>query len=466
MVWFFKKKKNKEEEAKQDEKPVLNEELNQDEMLEEEAQVIAETSDKEETLKSEEIESVETDADLEEALEEVIEEIEPVEEALEAPLSAQIESEAEDDILKSDPEEVLEETQTSEPKQEEVKDEVVEGNEDDDEVLETAAKFFDFTENEQEETDIDKPEEEKSGWFTRLREGLSKSSTKISDGITSVFTKSKLDDTLIEELEDILITSDLGPTTAAKLVNEIAKDRFGKDVTDEEIKELLAVEVEKILEPVEKRLTIFESKKPFVILMSGVNGAGKTTTIGKIGHLLKSQGKKVMMAAGDTFRAAAIEQLTVWGERSNIEVYAKEIGSDAAALAYEAYERAIELGMDVLIIDTAGRLQNKKNLMEELSKIVRVLKKHDEDAPHSRLIVLDATTGQNAHSQIEAFSEAIDITGMVMTKLDGSAKGGVIVSLADKYKMPIHAIGIGEKIEDLRPFKARSFARGLMGLEE
>ncbi len=313
---------------------------------------------------------------------------------------------------------------------------------------------------------IEEEPEEKKSWFGRLTEGLSKSSNKITSGISSVLTKRKLDDELIEELEEILIMADLGPKTAHKLVSDLAKDRFGKDITDVEVKQILSDIVAGILEPVAKPLKVNAEHKPFVILMVGVNGAGKTTTIGKIGNILKAEGKSVMMAAGDTFRAAAIEQLTVWGERSNIPVFSKTIGSDAAALAYEAYEKAKADNIDVLIIDTAGRLQNKTNLMEELSKIVRVLKKHDETAPHGRLIVLDATTGQNAHSQIDAFKQTVDLTGLIVTKLDGSAKGGVIVSLADQFELPIHAVGVGESIEDLKPFKAPDFARSLMGLED
>ncbi len=312
----------------------------------------------------------------------------------------------------------------------------------------------------------EEPEEDKKGWFKRLTTGLSKSSNKITQGISDVLTKRKLDDELLEELEDILIVADLGPRTAAKIMADFSKDRFGKDVTDVEVKTFLADAIETILKPVAKPLNVVSDHKPHVILMTGVNGAGKTTTIGKIGRQLKMQGKSVMMAAGDTFRAAAVEQLTVWGERSNIPVFAKEIGSDAAALVYEAYAEAKKQGVDVLLVDTAGRLQNKLNLMQELEKIVRVMRKLDETAPHDSLIVLDATTGQNAHSQLSAFKEAVDLTGMIVTKLDGSAKGGVIVSLADQFNMPIHAVGVGETIDDLKPFTAREFALSLMGLEE
>lgn len=306
--------------------------------------------------------------------------------------------------------------------------------------------------------------EPKKGWIQRLSEGLSKSSSKIATGISDILTKRKLDETVLEELEDVLIMGDLGPVTASSLVQALSDERFGKDISDEEIKEFLAGKIAEILEPVAVPLVIDTNHKPFVILVTGVNGAGKTTTIGKLAKIYKDQGLKVMIGAGDTFRAAAVEQLAVWGARAGVPVIKKDLGADAAALAFEAYEQAKQQGSDVLLIDTAGRLQNKANLMAELEKIVRVLKKHDETAPHSRLIVLDATTGQNAHSQVDVFKEKIDLTGMIVTKLDGSAKGGVLVSLADIYKLPVHAIGVGEKQQDLQAFKAVDYARSLMGL--
>jgi fused signal recognition particle receptor len=301
--------------------------------------------------------------------------------------------------------------------------------------------------------------------FGRLREGLSKSSNKISEGLTSILTKRKLDEETLAELEELLITADLGPATAARLVAEIAKNRFGKEVTAEEIRTALAEEIEKILAPAEKPLPM-QDARPFVLLMAGVNGAGKTTTIGKLAQQFRNEGRSVMLAAGDTFRAAAVGQLKVWGERVGCPVVAKEEGADAAALAYEAVERAQAENADILIIDTAGRLQNKSNLMEELSKVVRVIGKKMPGAPHAALLVLDATVGQNAHSQVDAFRQMIDITGLVVTKLDGTAKGGVLVSLVEKFGLPVHAIGIGEGIDDLRPFSAADYARAIVGLDQ
>ncbi len=308
------------------------------------------------------------------------------------------------------------------------------------------------------------PKEEKKGFFKKLSEGLSQSSTKISTGITDIFTKKKLDTETLGQLEELLITADLGPATAAKLAAAVSKNRFGKEVSSEEIRDALADEVEAILKPVEKPIDT-TSAKPFVILMVGVNGTGKTTTIGKWGHQFKHDGKKVMLAAGDTFRAAAVEQLKVWGTRIDCPVVTKEEGADAAALAYEAVDRALNENADVLMIDTAGRLQNKSDLMAELEKIVRVIKKKIPDAPHATILVLDATVGQNAHSQVELFKQLVNVTGIIVTKLDGTAKGGVLVSLAERFVLPVHAIGIGEGIEDLRPFAARDFARSLTGLQ-
>lgn len=305
-------------------------------------------------------------------------------------------------------------------------------------------------------------EKPQQGWFEKLKTGLSQSSSKISSGITDIFTRRKLDRETLAELEELLITADLGPATAAKLVEEISKDRFDKEVAPEEIKQALADEIAKILAPAEKPLDI--DKKPFIILMAGVNGTGKTTTIGKLGHHFKNEGKKVMLAAGDTFRAAAVNQLKVWGERIGCAVVAKEEGADAAALAFEAIDRAQAEGADILFIDTAGRLQNKANLMEELSKIIRVIQKKIPDAPHATLLVLDATVGQNAHSQVELFKKMIPITGLIVTKLDGTAKGGVVVSLVERFGLPVHAIGIGEGIDDLRPFAAADYARAIVGI--
>ncbi|WP_448189323.1 signal recognition particle-docking protein FtsY [Azospirillum sp. sgz301742] len=304
----------------------------------------------------------------------------------------------------------------------------------------------------------------KKGWLARLKDGLSKSSSKLTDGITGIFTKRKLDDEALEELEELLITADLGPATAARMTAELARTRFGKEIGPEEVKAALAAEVAKIVGPVARPLTIDMNLKPHVILLVGVNGTGKTTTIGKLARQFRDEGKTVMLAAGDTFRAAAVSQLKIWGERTGCAVVAKETGADAAGLAYEALERARAEKVDVLLIDTAGRLQNKTGLMDELRKIVRVIKKVDETAPHTTLLTLDATTGQNAHSQVEVFRDMVNVSGLILTKLDGSARGGVLVSLAEKFKLPVHAIGIGEGVYDLRPFDADAFAKSLMGL--
>lgn len=309
-------------------------------------------------------------------------------------------------------------------------------------------------------------EEGKKSWFARLKDGLKRSSSKLTTGIADIFTKRRLDDDALEEFEDLLITSDLGVTTAAKLGAELSRTRFDKEVDPAEVQEFIATEVAKILEPVAKPLVIDATKKPHVILVVGVNGSGKTTTIGKLAKTYRDQGLKVMMAAGDTFRAAAVEQLKVWGERTGCPVIARDTGADAAGLAFDAIDQAKREGYDLLLIDTAGRLQNKAHLMDELKKIVRVIHKRDETAPHDTLLVLDATTGQNAHSQVEVFSEATNVTGLIVTKLDGTAKGGVVVALAEKFAKPVHAIGVGESAEDLRPFDAKSFARSLAGLED
>ena len=302
-------------------------------------------------------------------------------------------------------------------------------------------------------------------WLKKLKKGLGRSSAQITDAIASLFTaKRKLDETLLEELEEVLIASDMGATTAAMLVGELRRTRFDKEISADEVREALAQEIEKILLPVAVPLQIDDTLSPHVILVCGVNGAGKTTTIGKLAKQFSNNGKSVMLAAGDTFRAAAIEQLQVWGERTGCEVIASEIGSDSASLAFDALSKAREKKIDVLIIDTAGRLQNKTDLMAELEKIVRVIKKIDPSAPHNILLVLDATIGQNAHIQVETFKQMIGITGLAMTKLDGTAKGGVVVALADKYKLPVHAIGVGEDIDDLKAFAADDFSKNLMGL--
>lgn len=308
--------------------------------------------------------------------------------------------------------------------------------------------------------------EQKQSWFQRLKSGLKRSSSAISEGVSSIFTMRKLDSDTLEELEDLLITADLGVSAATKMTAALAVGRFDKEISNEEVTQVLSDEIEKILTPVAKPLDINRGFKPHVILMTGVNGAGKTTTIGKLAKRFKGEGKSVMLAAGDTFRAAAIEQLQVWGERVGAPVVTKELGSEAAALAYAAVDRAIEDNIDVLIIDTAGRLQNRTELMEELAKVVRVIGKRLPDAPHDTLIVLDATTGQNAVHQVEIFEKIARITGIIMTKLDGSARGGVLVACADKFDIPIHAIGVGEDIEDLQPFNPKDFATSLVGLAD
>ncbi|MCB2102180.1 MAG: signal recognition particle-docking protein FtsY [Rhodobacterales bacterium] len=307
--------------------------------------------------------------------------------------------------------------------------------------------------------------EKKGGWLSRLKQGLSRSSSKIADGITGLFTKRKLDEAALEELEELLITADLGVTTAARLTANLAKTRFNQDVDPLEVRAALADDMAEILAPVARPLEIDRARRPHVVLVCGVNGSGKTTTIGKMARQYRDAGLKVLLAAGDTFRAAAIEQLQVWGERADSPVVAKDLGADSAGLAFDALERARREGFDVLLIDTAGRLQNKKDLMAELAKVVRVIRKLDETAPHDCLLVLDATVGQNAHSQVETFRDMVDVTGLAMTKLDGTARGGVVVALAERFGLPMHAIGVGEGINDLRPFEARAFARSLMGLD-
>jgi fused signal recognition particle receptor len=307
--------------------------------------------------------------------------------------------------------------------------------------------------------------EPKKSWFGRLKEGLTKSTQRITQSITGLFTKKKLDQKTLDELEDVLIQADLGVAVAGQLVANLKRTRFDKEVTDEEVRGAFADDIAGILAPVAQSLAIDSAKKPHVVLVVGVNGSGKTTTIGKMARQFTEEGRKVMIAAGDTFRAAAVEQLRIWGDRSKVPVIARETGADAAGLAFEALKTAQDAKADVLLIDTAGRLQNKTGLMQELAKIVRVIRKLDESAPHSCLLVLDATVGQNAHSQVEVFREMVQVDGLVLTKLDGTAKGGVLVALAEKFKVPVVAIGVGEGIDDLRPFDARQFARGLMGLE-
>ena len=304
-----------------------------------------------------------------------------------------------------------------------------------------------------------------AGWLGRLKAGLARSSARLSDDLAAIFTGKKLDAEALQALEDTLIAGDLGPATAARLAKAVGRERFEKETGADEAREALAGEIAKILEPVARKLTIDGARKPHVILVVGVNGTGKTTTIGKLAKQLSEEGRSVMLCAGDTFRAAAIEQLKIWGERAGAPVVAGAPGANPAGLVYDALARARAEGADVLLVDTAGRLHNKANLMAELEKIIRVMRKLDADAPHSTLLVLDATTGQNAHAQVELFAKAAPVNGLVVTKLDGSAKGGVIVALAERFAIPVVAVGVGEAIDDLRPFAARDFARSLLGLD-
>jgi len=303
------------------------------------------------------------------------------------------------------------------------------------------------------------------GWLSRLTRGLSKSSKSITTSITSIFTKRKLDASTLEELEDVLIQADLGVAVSERIIKAVSAGRYDKEIEPEEVKRILAEEVAKVLKPVEVPFN-FGSEKPFVILVVGVNGAGKTTTIGKLGTIATGEGFKVMFAACDTFRAAAIEQLTIWGQRVGAKTLSRPTGSDSSGLAYDAMQTARADGTDILFIDTAGRLQNKAYLMDELDKIVRVVKKQDETAPHAVLLILDATTGQNAISQADIFTKVAGVTGLIMTKLDGTARGGILVAIAEKFALPIHAIGVGETIDDLQPFDADAFARAISGLSE
>ncbi|WP_322097061.1 signal recognition particle-docking protein FtsY [Pelagibius sp.] len=308
--------------------------------------------------------------------------------------------------------------------------------------------------------------EKKGGWFSRLKAGLTRSSSKLGDGIAGIFSKRKLDDAALEELEELLITADLGVATATRLTAELAKTRFNKDVDPEEVRSALAEDIARVLEPVARPLVLDPAQTPNVILVVGVNGSGKTTTIGKLASHYRAQGLSVRLAAGDTFRAAAIEQLKIWGERTGCPVVAGKQGADSAGLAFEAVEAAKAAGDDVLLIDTAGRLHNRAELMAELQKVARVIKKVEPSAPHHVVLVLDATTGQNALTQVGTFKELVDLTGLVVTKLDGSARGGVLVALAEKYGLPVHAVGVGEGAEDFRPFTAKDFARALVGVDE
>lgn len=301
----------------------------------------------------------------------------------------------------------------------------------------------------------------RTGWFQRLTKGLAKTSANLTEGITSIFTKRRIDAQTLQELEDVLIQADLGVETASRITAAIAGGRYEKGLSDADVKRVLASEIERVLAPVALPLVVDRARKPHVILVVGVNGSGKTTTIGKLAAQFAREGRRVVLAAGDTFRAAAIDQLRIWGERTGAAVIAREVGADSSGLAFDALKQASADGADVLLLDTAGRLQNKQALMDELSKIIRVLRKIDSSAPHSVLLVLDATTGQNALSQVEVFRERAGVTGLVMTKLDGTARGGILVAIAARHGLPVHAIGVGEAVDDLMPFAADEFARAI-----
>jgi fused signal recognition particle receptor len=303
-----------------------------------------------------------------------------------------------------------------------------------------------------------------TSWIDRVRTGFRRTSDRFGDNITGLFGKAALDDASLDALEEGLIASDLGPSTAAKIRDRLAGDRFERGVTEAEVRRVIAQELEAILAPVARPLDIHAFPRPQVILVVGVNGSGKTTTIAKLAHLFMEQDYSVLLAAGDTFRAAAIEQLRIWGDRAGVPVISGPEGSDSSAIVFDGVKRATAEGIDVLIVDTAGRLQNKKHLMDELAKIRKVLGRLNPAAPHDVVLVLDATTGQNALAQIEVFREVAGVSGLVMTKLDGTARGGVMVAAADKYGLPIHAIGIGEGMNDLRPFDAGEVAQAIAGV--
>jgi fused signal recognition particle receptor len=309
------------------------------------------------------------------------------------------------------------------------------------------------------------PDNSKLSWWRRLSGGLKRTSSSLGTAVADLVTKRKLDRAMLDDIEDVLLRADLGTEVAARIAAAVGVGRYDKSITADDVKAVVATEVEKVLAPVARPLVIDATQKPFVILVVGVNGSGKTTTIGKLAAKLGGEGRKVMLAAGDTFRAAAIEQLKIWGERTKSPVISGAQGSDSASLAFSALTAAREGQLDVLLVDTAGRLQNKAELMNELEKVVRVIRKVDASAPHAVLLVLDATVGQNALSQVEAFHRTAGVTGLVMTKLDGTARGGILVALAEKHKLPVHFIGVGEGVEDLAPFTAPDFAKAIAGIE-
>src|SRR4051794_38667283 len=305
----------------------------------------------------------------------------------------------------------------------------------------------------------------KLSWWRRLSGGLKRTSSSLGSAVAELVTKRKLDRAMLDDIEDVLLRADLGTEVAGRIADAVGKGRYDKMISADDVKTVVATEVEKVLSPVARPLAIDAEQKPFVILVVGVNGSGKTTTIGKLAARFSAEGRKVMLAAGDTFRAAAIEQLKIWGERTRSPVISAAQGSDSASLAFNALTAAKEQKLDVLLVDTAGRLQNKAELMNELEKVVRVIKKVDASAPHAVLLVLDATVGQNALSQVEAFHRAAGVPGLVMTKLDGTARGGILVALAEKHRLPVHFVGVGEGVDDLAPFTARDFAQAIAGIE-
>jgi fused signal recognition particle receptor len=309
----------------------------------------------------------------------------------------------------------------------------------------------------------DEPAEQRS-WWQRLSGGLKRTSASIGGAVADLVVKRKLDQAMLDEIEDVLIRADLGVDSAARIAAAVGEGRYDKSITADEVKAVVAAEVEKVLAPVAKPLAMGEAK-PFVVLVVGVNGSGKTTTIGKLAAKLRAEGRSVTLAAGDTFRAAAIDQLKIWGRRSGASVVARSSGADAAGVAFDALTEARGEKIDVLLVDTAGRLQNKAVLMEELQKIVRVMKKIESNAPHAVLLVLDATVGQNALSQVEVFRDIAGVSGLAMTKLDGTARGGILVAIAAKFGLPVHFIGVGEGIDDLAPFSAKDFAQAIAGIE-
>jgi fused signal recognition particle receptor len=306
----------------------------------------------------------------------------------------------------------------------------------------------------------------KRSWWSRLRQGLARSSSSIGQGVADIFTKRKLSADMLEDLEDVLVRADLGVAAATRIAALVGKGRYDKQIAPEDVRAILADEIERVLTPAARPLEIDADKKPFVILVVGVNGSGKTTTIGKLAAKFSAEGKSLMLAAGDTFRAAAVEQLRIWGARMNVPVIAREPGADAAGLAFDAIKAAQEQNADILLMDTAGRLQNRTELMAELEKIVRVMKKVDAQAPHAVLLVLDATVGQNALNQVDIFGKVAGVTGLVMTKLDGTARGGILVAIAERFALPVHFIGVGEQADDLEPFTARDFARAIAGFDD